>query len=48
MGKKIKWFRISPDMSDLSFAENNIAVVECNGKTICIGKHNDQLFAVRI
>ena len=45
MGKKINWFRIGADISMLSFAENNIAVVECNGKTICIGKHNDQLFA---
>ena len=45
MGKKINWFRIGADISMLSFAENNIAVVECNGKTICVGKHNDQLFA---
>jgi len=45
MGKKINWFRIGADISLLSFAENNIAVVECNGKTICVGKHNDQLFA---
>ncbi len=45
MGKKIKWFRIGSDISALNFAENNIAVAECNGKTICIGKYNGQLFA---
>ena len=45
MAKKIKWFRISHDIASLNFAENNIAVAECNGKTICIGKHNDQLYA---
>ncbi len=45
MGKKIKWFRISADISELQFAGNNIAVTDCNGKTICIGKHGDQLFA---
>jgi nitrite reductase/ring-hydroxylating ferredoxin subunit len=45
MGKKIKWFRIGSDISALNFAENNIAVTECNGKTICIGKHNGQVFA---
>lgn len=45
MAKKIKWFQIAADESSLIFAENNIAVVDCNGKTICIGKHNQQLFA---
>ncbi len=45
MSKKIKWHRIAADPSSLQFAENNIAIAECGTKTICIGRHNQQIFA---
>lgn len=45
MGKNIKWIRISTDISELHFADNNIAITDCNGKTICIGKKGEKLFA---
>jgi 3-phenylpropionate/trans-cinnamate dioxygenase ferredoxin subunit len=44
MPKKINWHRIVDDPASLQFSGNNIVVAECGGKTICIGKHNDQLF----
>ena len=44
MAKKIKWHRVAEDSGELRFAENNISVAEAGGKTICIGKYNDQLF----
>jgi nitrite reductase/ring-hydroxylating ferredoxin subunit len=44
MSKKIKWYRIAEDPDSLPFSENNIVVVECGGKTICIGRHDQQIF----
>ena len=37
--------KIAEHINELSFSDNNIAVIEVNGKNICIGRHNDQLFA---
>lgn len=45
MSKKIKWHKIAEDVSALAFAANQIAVAECNGKTICISRHQEKLFA---
>ncbi len=28
-----------------NFADNNISVIEVNGKKICIGRHNENIFA---
>jgi nitrite reductase/ring-hydroxylating ferredoxin subunit len=44
MSKKIKWHKIAEDPASLQFSENNITVVDCGAKTICIGRHNDQVF----
>jgi nitrite reductase/ring-hydroxylating ferredoxin subunit len=44
MSKKIKWHKIAEDQASLRFAENNIVIAECGGKTICIGHHKGQLF----
>jgi nitrite reductase/ring-hydroxylating ferredoxin subunit len=44
-GKKIKWFLIARDISALNFADNHIAVADCDGKLVCIGKHEQRLFA---
>jgi 3-phenylpropionate/trans-cinnamate dioxygenase ferredoxin subunit len=38
------WYKIAEHINELDFAENNIAVAEVNGKTICIGRHGDRLF----
>jgi nitrite reductase/ring-hydroxylating ferredoxin subunit len=39
------WHKIAASENELLFASNNIAVTEINGKKICIGKHNNALFA---
>ena len=43
--KKYTWHKIADHMNDLSFAENNIAVADMNGKKICIAKFNEKFFA---
>lgn len=44
MAKKIKWHRVAGNPDELLFSENNISVSQAADKTICIGKHNNQLF----
>lgn len=43
--KKYKWHKIADHVNEISFASNNIAVVEMDGKKICVGKFNDSIFA---
>ena len=44
-GKKYKWHKVADSLGEIEFASNNIAVVELNGKNICMGKFNDAFFA---
>ncbi len=39
------WQKIAATAVDLPFAANDIAVVEVNGKNICIGRHKNNLYA---
>ena len=41
----ITWFKIADSIEEIQFNSNNIAIAEANGKKICIGKFNDQIFA---
>ena len=43
--KNYQWYRIAASESELGFRENNIALAEVKGKTICIGRYKDALFA---
>lgn len=43
--KKYTWYKIADRADELHFASNNIAVIEINGKKICIGKHKENIFA---
>lgn len=43
--KKYKWHKIADDLNEIEFAANNIAVVDFDGKKICLGKHNGSVFA---
>jgi nitrite reductase/ring-hydroxylating ferredoxin subunit len=43
--KKLTWHKIADHINEIEFGENNIAVREVNGKTICLGKFNNNLFA---
>ena len=44
-GKKYNWYKVAESEAELAFADNNIAVVAIKEKKICIGKHNNELFA---
>ena len=43
--KKFTWIKIADHINELSFASNNIAAIEVNGKKMCLGKHQEKLFA---
>jgi 3-phenylpropionate/trans-cinnamate dioxygenase ferredoxin subunit len=39
------WHKIANNISEINFNTNSLAEIEINGKTICLAKHNNQLFA---
>lgn len=39
------WYKVAESITELNFAENGLAEIEVKGKKLCIGKHNDSLFA---
>lgn len=39
------WYKIAESIAEIRFAANGLAEIEVNGKKICIGKHQNQLFA---
>ena len=43
--KKYTWHKIADHINELSFADNDIAVAEMNGKKICIAKFKEGVFA---
>ena len=43
--KKYTWHKIADHITDLEFADNNMASAELNGKKICVGKYKEELFA---
>jgi nitrite reductase/ring-hydroxylating ferredoxin subunit len=43
--KKYAWHKVADHLNEIDFAINNIAVVEINGKKICLGKFNETVFA---
>ena len=45
MTKKFTWHKVANHINELDFAGNNIAMVEVNGRKICIGKHKEYVFA---
>jgi nitrite reductase/ring-hydroxylating ferredoxin subunit len=45
VAKKYTWHKIADHINEIDFAVNNIAVIEVNGKQICIGRYNDIAFA---
>ncbi|HET6768256.1 MAG TPA: Rieske 2Fe-2S domain-containing protein [Chitinophagaceae bacterium] len=45
MEKKYKWHKVADSLGEIEFASNNIAVVDLEGKNICLAKSNDGVFA---
>jgi nitrite reductase/ring-hydroxylating ferredoxin subunit len=43
--KKYTWHKAADHINEIDFAANKIAVVEINGKKICLGKFNETVFA---
>lgn len=43
--KEYTWYKIADHINEISFAENNIAVVEIKDKKICIAKFKERYFA---
>lgn len=39
------WHKIADNISEINFKANGLAEIDINGKTICIAKHNNQVFA---
>ena len=42
---KDHWHKIAGNISEINFNANGLAEMNINGKTICLAKHNNQLFA---
>ena len=45
MSQQINWVKVADFVEAIFFNANNIAEVEADGKTICVAKHNEELFA---
>jgi len=41
----MKWYKVADSLGEVEFAANNIAVVDLDGKNICLGKFKDSFFA---
>lgn len=39
------WHKIAASIDDINFNANGLAEIDVNGKTICLAKHNNLLFA---
>ena len=43
--KKYTWHKIADHINEIIFSDNQIALAELKGKTICIGKFQNEIFA---
>jgi nitrite reductase/ring-hydroxylating ferredoxin subunit len=39
------WHKIADHINEINFNTNGLAEMDINGKTICLAKHNNQVFA---
>ena len=39
------WIRIAASIKEIHFNENNLAEINADGKTICVGKNANEIFA---
>jgi nitrite reductase/ring-hydroxylating ferredoxin subunit len=42
---KIRWVKLADYESEIPFGDNQLAEVEAGGRKICVGRHNNTLFA---
>ncbi len=43
--KQYTWFKIADHINEIEFADNNISLIEVNGKRVCIASYKDEIFA---
>lgn len=43
--KKYKWHKIADSADEIPFGENRLAEIEAGGKSICLAKQGEELFA---
>ena len=43
--KNLRWVKVSDYISQIPFNEAGLAEVAADGKTVCLGRHGDALFA---
>ena len=39
------WIRIAATLDEIEFHENQLTEIDANGKTICLGRHGNEVFA---
>ena len=44
--KEVRWVKIAESIEELRFNENNMTEVDTEERKICIGKFNDEFFAI--
>ena len=44
MGKKYKWHKVAAAAADIQWSQGNVASVEVNGKSLCLGRFQDQWY----
>jgi 3-phenylpropionate/trans-cinnamate dioxygenase ferredoxin subunit len=42
--KKVKWHKIDGEAADIQWSRGNIAQVQVNGKTLCLGRFGEQYY----
>ncbi len=45
MPKEVCWIKIAESINDIQFGANNLVELLADGKKICVGKWNNELFA---
>jgi nitrite reductase/ring-hydroxylating ferredoxin subunit len=45
MSDTTRWIKIAGSIEEISFGSNNLAEVDADGKKICLGRREDELFA---
>ena len=40
----LQWHKLAESVEELPFADNQVAVVEVQGKKICVGRYKEQLY----
>lgn len=41
----MNWIKVAESIAAIPFGDNNLALVDADGKTVCLGKFNNEVFA---